>query len=127
MGYLKEFVALVARVHDMRLLGGATQVDESTADQLRGIYDRLHEMAVADGAEEMHLAFTIYVSVLEEKCLCHIFAEVHSANAQGEHYRECENRAANTAMDLLSNQFLPRREEFLQAHDLTASELGFPY
>jgi hypothetical protein len=127
MEYLEEFAALVARVHGMQLLGGATQVDESTADQLRGIYDRLHEMAVADGAEEMQLAFTIYVSVLEEKCLCHIFAEVHSADAQGEHYRECENRAANTAMDILSHRFIPSREAFLQAYGLNAVEVGFPY
>lgn len=127
MEYLEEFVTLVVQVHDMRLLGAATQIDESTADQLRGVYDRLHEMAVPDGAEEMHVSFTIYVSVLEEKCLCHIFAEVHSGDAQGEHYRQCENRATNTAMDLLSNRFIPSREEFLQAHGLSALEVGFPY
>ncbi len=127
MEYLEELVTLVVQVHDMRLSGAATRIDESTADQLRGIYDRLHEMTVPDGAEEMHLSFTIYVSVLEEKCLCHIFAEVHSGDAQGQHYRECENRATNTAMNLLSNRFIPSREEFLEAQGLSALEMGFPY
>jgi hypothetical protein len=127
MDYLEEFVALVAGVHDMHLLAAATQVDESTVDQLRGVYRLLHEMTVPEDAEEMHLAFTIYVSVLEEKCLCHIFAEVYSADAQGEHFRQCENRATNTAMDMLSHRFIPSREAFLQAYSLNALEVGFPY
>jgi hypothetical protein len=105
MEYLEELAALVSRVHGMQLLGGATQVDESTADQLRGIYDRLHEMAVVDGAEEMHLAFTIYVSVLEEKCLCHIFAEVHSADAQGS---QCSRRSASVTSSQKCTPPMPR-------------------
>lgn len=84
-------------------------------------------MEVPSDAEEMNLAFIIYVSVLEEKCLCHIFAEAHAGDAQGEYYRECENRATNAAMDWMSNRFIPSREAFLQEYALTAPEVGFPY
>lgn len=127
MDYLEEFVALVGGVHGMHLLGAAARIDEGTVDQLRGVYRRLHEMEVPEDAEEMHLAFIIYVSLLEEKCLCHIFAEVHSADAQGQHFRACENRAASTAMDILSNSFVPSREAFLRPYSLNPLDLGFPY
>jgi hypothetical protein len=125
--YLEEFVQLVIGVHEMHLLGGAGPIDESTVDQLREVYRRLHEMEVPSDAEEMNLAFIIYVSVLDEKCLCHIFAEAHAGDAQGEYYRECENRATNAAMDWMSNRFIPSRETFLQQYGLAAVELGFPY
>jgi len=125
--YLEEFVEVVAGVYDMQLLGGTVAINEGTVNELQGVYRQLHEMHVPEDGEEMHLAFIIYVSVLEEKCLCHIFAQIHSADAQGQHYRECENRATNAAMDLLSSRFIPSREVLLQRYGLNAVELGFPY
>jgi len=127
MDYLEEFVQLVVRVDQMHLLGGGGPTDEGTVDQLREVYRLLHEMEVPSDAEEMNLAFIIYVSVLEEKCLCHIFAEAHAGDAQGEYYRECENRATSAAMDIMSSRFIPSREVFLQQYGLAALELGFPY
>jgi len=127
MDYLEEFVELAVRVHEMQLMGGAGPIDEAAVDQLREVYRQLHEMEVPLDAEDMHLAFIIYVSVLEEKCLCHIFAEAHAGNAQGEYYRECENRATNAAMDIMSSRLIPSREAFLQQCGLTAPEVGFPY
>lgn len=111
----------------MQLMGGSVQIDQATVDELRGVYRQLHEVEVPEDAEEMHLAFIIYVSVLEEKCLCHIFTEMHAADAQGQYYRECETRATNLAIDILSNRFIPSREIFLQRYGLNAVELGFPY
>jgi len=127
MDYLEAFVELVGEVHDMKLLAGTTQIEQSTADAIRGVYRRLHETQVPEGAEEMHLAFIVYVSMLEEKCLCHIFAQTHSDDAQGQHYRECETRATNMAIDIMSNRFIPSRESFLERYGLNALELGFPY
>lgn len=127
MDYLEEFVQLAGEVHDMKLLAGTTQIHQSTADALRGVYRRLHEMEIPAGAEEMHLSFIIYVSVLEEKCLCHLFAEIHSADGQGQHYSECETLATNVAMDIMSNRFIPGRESFLKRYGLNALDLGFPY
>lgn len=125
--YLEEFVDLVKNVHHMQLLAQATQVDEGTVDHLRGVYRRLHEMEVPEDAEEMHLAFVIYVSLLEEKCLCQIFGEMHAADAQGQYYYECQNRAAAAATDIIANRFIPGREQFLQRYGVNAPELGFPY
>lgn len=127
ISYLGQFVPLVLRVHDMNLLAGRAAIDESTVDQLRELYGLLHAIDVPEGAEEMHLAFIIYVSVLEEKSLCHIFAEAHSGDSQGEHYRQCENDAASAAIDVMSNRFIPSRDGFVEQYGLTAAELGFPY
>jgi hypothetical protein len=101
-------------------------MSQSTADRLRQIYRQLHEMPVPDFAQEMHLSFITYVSVLEEKCLCHVFAEAQSNDAQAQHFRECEDRATNMAMQILTSRFVPSRDAFLQAYSLTASEVGFP-
>lgn len=124
---MEEFVELVTRVHGMQLLGGVTEIGEGTVNEVRAVYSRLHELDVPAGAEDMHLSYIIYVSLLEEKCLCHIFAQIHSADAQGQHYRECEDRATTAAMDMMSNRFLPSRDTFLQRYDLSASDVGFPY
>lgn len=124
--YLQEFTGLVKTVDEMGLLASSSRADQGTATQLRGIYRGLHEMVVPEGAEEMHLAFTIYVSVLEEKCLCHVFADAHSADAQGAYYRQCESRAGNVASDVLKSRFLPAREAFLRRYSLSAQDAGFP-
>lgn len=124
--YLQDFTGLVTAVDEMGLLENSGQADQGTADQLRGIYRRLHEMSVPQGAEEMHLAFITYVSVLEERCLCKVFADAHSADAQGEYYRQCEGRAASVAAELLSTRFLPARDAFLQRYSLSPVQAGFP-
>jgi hypothetical protein len=124
--YLKDFASLVTSVDEMGLLESSSSADQSTADRLRGIYSGLHEMAVPDGAEEMHLAFITVVSVLEEKCLCHVFADAHASDAQGQHYRECESNATATAGDLWTNRFVPARDAFLKQYSLTARQAGFP-
>ncbi|HJX38489.1 MAG TPA: hypothetical protein VJ714_07810 [Anaerolineae bacterium] len=124
-GYLRDFTSLVSAVDQMGLLESSARADQGTADQLRGVYRHLHEMVVPEGAEEMHLAFITYVSVLEERCLCKVFAEAHSADAQGQYYRQCEGRAASVAVDLLSKRFLPSRDAFLQRYSLSAGEAGF--
>ncbi len=124
--YLEDFASLVTSVDEMGLLEGSAGADQGTADQLRGIYRGLHEMAVPSGAEEMHLAFITVVSVLEEKCLCHVFADAHASDAQGQHYRECESTATATAVDVLSKRFVPARGAFLKRYSLTARQAGFP-
>jgi hypothetical protein len=126
-GYLKEFTGLVSAVAQMGALESSSGADQGVADQLRGIYRRLHEMAVPVGAEEMHLAFITYVSVLEEKCLCQIFAEAHSADAQGVYYQQCQARAATAASDLLTRRFLPSRDAFLARYSLSAKDVGFTF
>jgi hypothetical protein len=125
--YLDQFVPLVASVDGERILGLAIRIDMELVNQLREIYRRLHEMKVPAGAEEMQLDFIVYVSMLEEKCLCHIFADAHSADAQGQHFRECENRATQMAMDILSDRFVPSRDAFLRRYSLTAPDVGFPH
>ena len=125
--YLDAFVPLVSDVEGMGILGDPPgPMSQSTADQLRDIYGQLHEMPVPDAVQEMHLAFITYVSVLEEKCLCHVFAEAQSDHAQAQHFRECEDRSTNMAMQILNSRFIPSRDVFLQAYSLTASEVGFP-
>jgi hypothetical protein len=124
--YLKDFASLVTSVDEMGLLESSASADQSTADQLRSIYSGLHEMAVPEGAEEMHLAFITIVSVLEEKCLCHVFADAHASDAQGKHYQECETSATSTAGDLWSGRFVPARDVFLKQYSLTARQAGFP-
>lgn len=124
--YLKDFASLVTSVDEMGLLEGSASADQSTADQLRSIYSGLHEMAVPEDAEEMHLAFITVVSVLEEKCLCHVFADAHASDAQGQHYQECETNATNTAGGLWSGRFVPARDVFLKQYSLTARQAGFP-
>jgi hypothetical protein len=123
--YLKDFTALVTTVDEMGLLEGSGAADQGTADQLRGVYRQLHEMAVPGGAEEMHLAFVTAVSVLEEKCLCHVFADAHASDAQGQHYRECDSSATATAKEIVSNRFVPARDAYLQRYSLTARQAGF--
>lgn len=125
--YLKSFSNLVTSVDGMGLLESSGSADQSTADQLRGIYSGLHEMAVPEGAEEMHLAFITVVSVLEEKCLCHVFADAHASDAQGQHYRNCETNATATAGDVWSSRFVPARDAFLKEYSLTARQAGFPF
>jgi hypothetical protein len=126
-GYLKEFTGLVSAVAQMGAVESTSGIDQGAADQMRGVYRRLHEMAVPSGAEEMHLAFITYVSVLEEKCLCQIFAQAHSADAQGVYYQQCQARAATAAGDLLTQRFLSSRDAFLERYSLTAKEAGFPF
>jgi hypothetical protein len=124
--YLEEFVPLVVRVEAEEVLSKPGGIDQGTADQLREVYRRLHEMEVPPDAEEMHLAFTVYVSVLEEKCLCHIFATAHSADAQAAYFRDCEDRATSAATDVLNKRFLPASDAFLKAYSLDAQGIGFP-
>ena len=124
--YLDRFVPLVVGVEEEGVLSNSAGVDQDAADRLREIYRQLHEMPVPDDAEEMHLAFIVYISVLEEKCLCHVFAEAHSADAQAAHFRECENRATTVATQILDGRFVPSRDAFLQAYSLTARDVGFP-
>jgi hypothetical protein len=125
--YLDEFVELANRVDSLQVMAGSTQIDDNTVDELRGIYRRLHEVEVPEGAEDMHLSFIIYVSVLEEKCRCNIFAQIHAADTQGQHYRDCESRANAMAADVVSSRLLPSLDRFLGRYSLTASELGLPY
>jgi hypothetical protein len=125
-GYLDKFVLLVVAVEEEGILSDPASIDQNAADRLRGIYRQLHEMPVPDDADEMHLAFIVYVSVLEEKCLCHVFAEAHSADAQAQYFRECENRATTMATQILDSRFVPSRDAFLQAYSLTARDVGFP-
>jgi len=124
--YWREFAGMVETVEGMGLLAGSSVADQHTADQLRGIYRRLHEMVVPEGAWGMHLAFTVYVSVLEEKCLCRTFADAHSGDAQGTYYRQCEDRAGVVASEVLKTRFLPARDEFLERYSLSAQSAGFP-
>lgn len=124
--YLRDFTGIVTAVEQMDLLENPGRADQGTADQLRGIYRRLHEMSAPEGAQEMHLAFITYVSVLEERCLCKVFADAHSADAQGPYYRQCEARAASVAVELRSKRFLPARDAFLQRYSLSAGGAGFP-
>lgn len=125
--YLDAFVPLVSDVREMSILGDPPgPVSEGTADRLRDIYSQLHEMPVPDDAQEMHLAFITYVSVLEEKCLCHVFAEAQSDDAQAQHFRECEDRSTTMAAQILNSRFIPSRDAFLQAYSLTAGDAGFP-
>jgi hypothetical protein len=125
--YLEEFTSLVVVVDETGLLESSASADQGTADRLRALYGQLHEMAVPEGAEEMHLAFVTIVSVLEEKCLCHVFADAHASDAQGQHYRECVTAATNTANDILSSRFVPARDAFLRKYSLTARQAGFPF
>ncbi len=122
--YLDRFVPLVVGVEEEGILSNPASIDQNAADRLREIYRRLHEMPVPGDAEEMHLAFIVYVSVLEEKCLCHVFAEAHSADAQAQYFRDCENRATTMATQILDSRFVPSRDAFLQAYSLTARGVG---
>ena len=124
--YLDRFVPLVVGVEEEGILSNSAGIDQDAADRLREIYRQLHEMPVPTDAEEMHLAFIVYISVLEEKCLCHVFSEAHSADAQAEHFRECENRATTMATQILSNRLVPTRDAFLRSYSLTAKDVGFP-
>ena len=125
--YLDQFVPLVTSVDGERILSPSTQIDMGLVDQLREVYRRLHEMKVPAGAEEMQLDFIVYVSVLEEKCLCHIFAHAHSTSAQGQHFRECESRATQMASGALRDNFVAARDGFLSSYSLTAPDVGFPH
>jgi hypothetical protein len=125
--YLDDFTDLVVVVDETGLLESSASADQGTAEQLRGLYGQLHEMAVPAGAEEMHLAFVTMVSVLEEKFLCHVFADAHASDAQAQHYRECVSTATSTANDILSNRFVPARDAFLKRYSLTARQAGFPF
>jgi hypothetical protein len=124
--YLDGFVPLVASVEAEEVLSKPGGIDQGTADQLREVYQRLHETVVPPDAEEMHLAFIVYVSVLEEKCLCHLFAAAHSGDAQAAYFRDCEERATSVATEVLNSRFLPSRDAFLQAYSLDAEGTGFP-
>jgi hypothetical protein len=124
--YLKDFTSMVDTVYEMGLLESSASANQDTAEQLRGMYRQLHDIAVPEGAEEMHLAFVTAVSVLEEKCLCQVFAEAHGSDAQGQHYRDCVARATTTANEVLAGRFVPARDAFLQQYALTAKEAGFP-
>jgi hypothetical protein len=124
--YLKDFTNMVGAVDDMGLLDSSASANQDTAEQLRSLYRQLHEMAVPEGAEEMHLAFVTAVSVLEEKCLCQVFAEAHGSDAQGQHYRDCVTNATTTANEVLAHRFVPARDAFLQQYAVTAKEAGFP-
>jgi len=126
VGYLDRFVPLVVSVEGEGILSNPAGIDQGAADRLRAVYRQLHEMTVAPEAEEMHLAFIVYTSVLEEKCLCHTFAQAHAADAQAQYFRECENRATRAATDVLNSRFLPSRDAFLRSYSLTANEAGFP-
>lgn len=125
--YLDQFVPLVTSVDRERIFSPAARIDMGLVDQLRDIYRRLHEMKVPTDAEEMQLDFIVYVSMLEEKCLCHIFADAHSTDAQGQHFRECESRATEMATDILRDRFVPARDGFLRSYSLTAPDVGFPH
>ena len=125
--YLDQFVPLVSSVDGESILSPATRIDMGLVDQLRDIYRRLHEMRVPTVAEEMQLDFIVYVSLLEEKCLCHIFADAHSNDAQGQHFRECERRATEMATDIHRDSFVPARDGFLRSYSLTAPDVGFPH
>jgi hypothetical protein len=125
--YLDQFVPLVTSVDGERILSPSTRIDMVLVDQLRDIYRRLHDMKVPAEAEEMQLDFIVYVSMLEEKCLCHIFADAHSTDAQGEHFRECESRATQMATGILRDNFVAARDGFLRSYSLTAPDVGFPH
>ena len=120
-------MVVVVGVHNSGLPGSTVGVDQGTVDRLREAYRRLHRMAVPEGAEEMHLDFIVYVSVLEQECLCHIFAEAHSGDAQGQHFRQCETRATDMAAEIVSKRFVPSRDAFLKRYSLTAQDAGFPF
>jgi cytoskeletal protein RodZ len=124
--YLKDFASMVDTVYEMGLLESSASANQDTAEQLRGMYRQLYEMAVPGGADEMHLAFVTVVSVLEEKCLCQVFAEAHGSDAQGQHYRDCVTNATTTASEVLTGRFVPARDAFLQRYSLTAKQAGFP-
>ncbi len=124
--YLDGFVPLVATVEAEEVLSKPGVIDQGTVDQLREVYRRLHQMGVPPEAEEMHLAFIVYVSVLEEKCLCHVFATAHSSDAQAPYFRACEDRATSAATDVLNNRFLPACDAFLRVYSLDAEGTGFP-
>jgi hypothetical protein len=124
--YLDGLLPLVVSVEEEHILSSPGGIDENTGDQLREVYRRLHQMGVPPEAEEMHLAFIVYVSVLEEKCLCHVFAAAHSGDAQAQYFRDCENRATSTATDILKARFLPARDDFLREYSLDAQSAGFP-
>jgi cytoskeletal protein RodZ len=124
--YLKDFTSMVGTVYDMGLLESSSSANQDTAEQLRAMYRQLHEMGVPEGAEEMHLAFVTAVSVLEEKCLCQVFAEAHGSDAQGQHYRDCVTASTTTATEVLSGRFVSARDAFLQQYSLTAKQAGFP-
>ncbi len=124
--YLDEFVPLVVSVEAEEVLSKPGGIDQGTADQLRDVYRGLHQMEVPPDAEEMHLAFIVYVSVLEEKCLCHVFAAAHSGDAQAPYFRDCEDRATSAATEILNSRFLPSCDAFLKAYSLDAQGMGFP-
>ena len=126
VAYLDRFVPLVVSVEGEGILSNPAGIDQSAADQLRAVYRQLHEMTVPPEAEEMHLAFIVYTSVLEEKCLCHIFAQAHATDAQAQYFRDCENRATRAATDVLNSRFLPSRDAFLRSYSLSANDAGFP-
>ena len=126
LAYLDRFVPLVVSVEGEGILSNPGGIDQAASDRLRAYYRRLHEMTVPPDAEEMHLAFIVYTSVLEEKCLCHVFAQAHAADAQAQYFRGCESRATRAATDAFTNRFLPARDAFLRSYSLTANEAGFP-
>jgi len=113
-------------VEEEGILSNPAGIDQGAGDRLRAVYHQLHEMAVPADAEEMHLSFVVYTSVLEEKCLCHVFAQAHAADAQAQYFRDCESRATSAATDVLNNRFLPSRDAFLRSYSLTANGAGFP-
>jgi hypothetical protein len=127
VAYLDRLVPLVVSVEGEGILSNPAGIDQGAADRLRGVYRQLHEMTVPPDAEEMHLAFIVYTSVLEQKCLCHVFADAHASDAQGQHYRECESGATKVASEVLSSRFVPARDAFLQQYSLTARQAGFPF
>jgi hypothetical protein len=86
--YLDRFVPLAVSVEGEGILSNPAGIDQGAADRLRAVYRQLHEMTVPPDAEEMHLAFIVYTSVLEEKVLCHTFAQAHAADAQAQYFRE---------------------------------------
>jgi hypothetical protein len=104
--YLDGFVPLVVSVEAEEVLSKPGGIDQGSADQLKEVYQRLHQMEVPPDAEEMHLAFIVYVSVLEEKCLCHVFAAAHSGDAQAPYFRACEDRATSAATEVLNSRFV---------------------
>jgi hypothetical protein len=124
--YLGKFVPLVVSVEEEGILSNPAGIDQSAGDRLRVVYRQLHEMTVPADAEDMHLAFVVYTSVLEEKCLCHVFAQAHANDAQAQYFRDCESRATSAATDVLNNRFLPSRDAFLRGYSLTANGAGFP-
>lgn len=124
--YLDGFAPLVVSVEGEEILSDPGGITQGTGDRLREVYRRLHQMEAPADAEEMHLAFIVYVSVLEEKCLCHVFAAAHSGDAQAAYFRDCESRATRTATDILNNRFLPARDAFLGSYSLDPQSAGFP-